>query len=201
MDDVSRTLSTEQLRRGAEGIAYRAEQLAYITMLPPFPRSQLALYAQALHNARIESALVHSRALAYFLTAKKHRDDDLHISHYSRSIWREESSKITESAEKIISAASSTLAHASIGAEDWEPHPGAWPLLEIATVLCHGLADFVAALAPRHRDRAALFDGRPESVREALVANYPGLTFTAISDHPLVGDLSRTLHTYIHRAG
>lgn len=178
-------------------MSYRAEQIAFVTMLGNLPRAVGERGARAIWNARIESVLVHGRALSYFLRSKLPHKTDLHYSHYSKSVWNQEAKRIEEVATAIINQASTRLAHAHIGDPDWEPHPGAWPLAEIATVLCHGLRDFVWALDMSYHDRAALFGDRPENVVNSLVAHISGFTPTEISEHPEVGDLTKKLQAYI----
>jgi hypothetical protein len=176
--DVSRVLTIEQLGRGAEGVGYRAQQLAHVTMLTrsqtDYPRGW-----QTINNARIESALIHSRALAYLLTSStKHAKYNLSIRHYSISTWAAE----------------------SISGRNSEPHSGAWPIPEIAVFLTRGLADFVEALRARFPDRAALFDERPPSQHyQRLMESDPLAAVIPISEHPDVGDLTKSLQTYLAR--
>jgi len=178
-------------------MSYRVEQLARVTMMLSLVRSTVPAYAVALNNARIESALVHGRALAYFLRADAPGKGDLHIWHYSKSAWKDGSLAITSVASKVIKQASKHLAHAAIGDQGWEPHPGAWPLPEMAMILSRGLSDFVHALEVTHPDRAALFGEQPSEAYHSLIAQVPGFGFTEISDHPEVADLTRSLQAYI----
>ena len=95
----------------------------------------------------IESALAHSRALAYFLAKKPHKGD-YHYSHFD-SEW-----EITlEPLGRVIGAVSEHLSHAAIGDPLGEPHPGAWPISELAVVLVGVFATFVDA------QRSALHHG------------------------------------------
>jgi hypothetical protein len=194
--DVKAVLTEEQLRRGADGIAYRAEQLTHVVRVGDFA-ARNAASGKAIQNALVESALVNGRALAYFLTAAKHNDDDLHVSHYSKTIWRDGSKKITKVAEKIIDAASHHLAHSVIGSDDWEPHPGDWPLREMAVVLGGELSDFVETLATKHLDRAMLFGSTPTDDYFALMTTRPLDRPTPVSDHPMIGDLTRSLQDHL----
>ena len=195
--DVRRVLTGEQLRRGAAGLSYRAEQLAFVTMLSPLPRAVGERGARAIWNARIESVLVHGRALSYFLRANTPAKGDLHYTHYSKSVWSKGARRIDEIASKIIDLASTHLAHASIGKPGWEPHPGEWPLAEIAVVCCYSLRDFVLELSWKYPERAALFGDRPDQICDDIGAQFPGLQRTRISDHPEVGDLSSSLQRFI----
>jgi hypothetical protein len=49
--DVRRVLTEEQLRREARGLAYRSEQLAYVTMLGPLPLAVGERGAHVIWNA------------------------------------------------------------------------------------------------------------------------------------------------------
>ncbi|MEX2651271.1 MAG: hypothetical protein WD473_02340, partial [Acidimicrobiia bacterium] len=79
----------------------------------------------------------------------------------------------------------------------WEPHPGAWPLTEIAFALSRGLRDFAEALDTKYPDLAALFGDRPSNLYDSLRTHPPGFWPTAISDHPEIGDLTRALQRHI----
>ena len=72
------------------------EQLAFVTMLGHLPRAVGERGAIAIWNARIESVLVHGRALSYFLRSKPPGKADLHYSHYSKSVWNQEAKRIDE---------------------------------------------------------------------------------------------------------
>lgn len=198
--DVRRVLTEEQLRRGANGIAYRVEQLVYGTLaLTERPKSR-DVRQLAITNALVESALVHARALSYFLTSAPHDARNLHIDYYSKTAWRDGSTAITGVAEEIISAASHHLAHSSIGGAEWEPHPGDWPLVEMAVILSRGLVDFVATLGQKYADRAALFGETPLFEYANLEAGGLPLT-TPTSDHPEIGALTTSLQAYLAPTG
>lgn len=194
--DVKRLLTQEQLRRGACGVSYRAEQLAASALLDRLPGGLTARQLSAISNARIESALVNGRALAYFLGSPKKSGSDLNIHHYSLSAWTKPKG-FDVLTKDIAKAASAHLAHASTGQKGVTPHPGQWALHELAVILVGAFADFVGALAAKNPHGADLFVPSPKLTYENLMANDPLREPTPVSKHPLVGELTRSLQAYL----
>jgi hypothetical protein len=166
-------------------------------MLNRLPSSLAPRQFQAIANARVESALVHGRALAYFLRSKLPSRSDLHYSHYSKSIWREGAKTLNDEADAIINQASQRLAHATIPHPEWEPHPGAWALTEMATLLVDRFAKFIEALHGKYPERAVWFKPDPRNTLRFLVANDLHLERTDPSDHPDVGGLTLILQDWL----
>jgi hypothetical protein len=195
MDDVGRDLPPARLVRGASRLSYRAQQLSGVVLLEDIRGS--ARDRLTINNALVESALVNARALSYFLTARVHNPkNNLHHSDYSATAWTSQSNDIMDVAEAIIGAASEFLAHASPGDPadtEPEPHPGQWPLIEIAVVLTRAFGDFVEVLEKAHVDRAGWFCPRPTQTYGALIVTDPLVKRTPISDHPRVGELTQLL--------
>lgn len=193
--NIKGRLTNEQLRRGACGISYRAEQLAWIVLFERMPPTTPRQH-QAFSNARIESALVNARTLAYFLGNEPKSGSDLHINHYSRELWTKPVGfdGLTKTIKK---AASSHLAHASTGPKSVEPHPGQWPLHELAVVLVGALSDFVGGLVGMPSPSADLFQPAPPRTFLDLMANDPLRVPTPVSKHALVGALTTELQTYL----
>lgn len=202
IDDAARPLPLARRVQGASGLAYRAQQLAHVSLLENF-ESATPWGWQAIVNARIESALVNARALAYFLTSGKHNyAHNLHFSDYTDSLWHNQADDFTPTAEAIIRTASRYLAHASPGDltdTEVEPHPGQWPLTEIALVITRALSDFIEVLETKHVDRAGWFCPRPTQTYDALIATDPMTRRTPRSEHPEVGELTKILHRDLDR--
>ena len=93
---------------------------------------------QSIRNAVVESALSNARGLAYFFT----RPADVYTSMFIAE-WNDPVVAIAAAVEEPISR---HLSHATKGVKDGEPHPGVWPVPEMAVALVGGLARFVAAL-------------------------------------------------------
>jgi hypothetical protein len=70
----------------------------------------------------------------------------------------------------------------------------------MAVVLSRGLADFVEALNAKHPDRAALFDQISLFEYEIITSGAPILG-TPISPNPEVGNLTKTLQSYLAPSG
>ena len=204
--DVRKVLTEEQLRRGAEGITYRVQQLVWGTLvldLQPYHKqvaSSQEVRVLATNNALVESGITHARSLSYFLRDKNPKRGDLHYTHYSRSVWRSSAERIDAIATQIIEQTSRRLSHTTIGGREWEPHPGDWPLPEMAVLLSRGLADFVEALGEEYPDRAALFEETPLFEYENLRLGFPPRR-TPISEHPEVGGLTKALQAYLAPTG
>jgi hypothetical protein len=129
-----------QLQRGAEGICYRAQQLgnaALIAYTWKMPDSISKPVKEFINNCRIEAALVNARALTDFL-APRQRKQYLHHSLYAD--W--ESDIPADVTGRMFGSISAHLSHPSLGDKEEEPHPGHWPLLEMAVILLGGLARF-----------------------------------------------------------
>jgi hypothetical protein len=189
---LSARLSPEQLVRGAGGVSYRAQQLALVTMVgreQPLPTP--------LRNARIESVLVHARALAWFFLPPTNADDDnLRAAHYSAQIPLPGPS-LTEVYQRIKQAASKQLAHELVGAKGREPHPGQWPLPEIAVILTRSLVGFVEALADESPERAGWFCPRPSETYNALITTNPLVPPTPFSEHQRVRHLTKKAQAFL----
>lgn len=103
---------------------------------------------------------------------------------------------------RIFGAVSNHLAHPSLGDESDEPHPGSWPLTEMAQALLGGLADFVQT----GNDVTNTYDPAwftPSPIVTFLVYgdNLHLLPGTEVSEHPEVGKLTEALHTYLADLG
>jgi hypothetical protein len=125
--------------------------------------------------------------------AKPGRERYLHHSHF-----RPWSGKVTAVTGRLFGAVSNHLAHPSLGDEGDEPHPGSWPLTEMAQALLGGLADFVHT----GTDATDTYDPAwftPSPVVTFLVYgdNVHLLPRTEVSEHPEVGKLTEALHTYL----
>ena len=188
--DITPVLSDEQLVIGARAVSSRACQLADITSwrVDDSPGN-----GAALNNARLESALVNARALSYFLSSKPPSDDDLHISHYSKSAWKKGASKISRVAGRIIEASTIYLGNPMTTEHRGEVQSGHWPLPEIAVVLTRGLADFVDALAAKDFGKAAWFCPSPRQTYESLMASDPLGTPTENNEKSTAADLLKIL--------
>ena len=92
-----------------------------------------------LKNALVESGLANARALAHFFGDKK---SDVHFTAYAPK-WSDDVTKI---ASEIDGPISRYLGHASYGGKKGEPHPGQWPLPEMAVILVGAGARFVDSL-------------------------------------------------------
>jgi len=185
------------LQRSAERVSYRAWQLGRVTT----SRGR----SIAMRNARIESALVNVRPLAYFVTTKGHASYNADFRRYGNGIWISEAEAITPIAEAVIDAVSKYLAHAYLfkheGASDdeRERHPGAWPVPELAVVFTGALASFVDALnvSAEYGTRAAWFEPSLRRTHDRLVATNPLAPPTPVSENPIVGDLTTALQSFL----
>ncbi len=130
-----------QLERGARAIAYRTQQLSYgVILLLDWPLPGLRVGVDnVLKNALVESGLANARALAHFFGDKK---SDVHFTAYAPK-WSDDVTKI---ASEIDGPISRYLGHASYGGKKGEPHPGQWPLPEMAVILVGAGARFVDSL-------------------------------------------------------
>jgi hypothetical protein len=197
---VSHTLTPAQLKNGGRAIAYRAWQLANVVALngverilrDPAPAKVLTIT-----NALVESALVNSRALAYFFADKSRKN--VNASMFHSPDWQDDD--LVKVAAKVEKPVSRHLSLATTGAKQGEPHPGAWPLPELAVVLVRGLARFVPTLTP---ERQAWFTTprtpSPVETAHTLIALDPLAAPTPISDNRYVARLTRALQTYLEIA-
>ena len=186
-------LTEAQLRMGARRLSYRAQQLASVAIRREFPYRLEPGVRVVVRNAFIESALAHSRAFAYFL-AKRPREGDYHYSHFDPN-W----GVSVEPTGRIIGSVSAHLSHAAIGDPLGEPHPGNWPISELAVVLVGVFATFVEAQrsAPHH----AWFIPDPAQSYLWLMSTQPLARTTVPSAHPKVGELTRELQAYLREQG
>lgn len=196
--------TSSQLQRGAGAISYRAQQLSNTVILANevdlskvLPKPVLTV----LNNGRIESALAHARSLCDFLGPKpnkKGRREYLHHSHFTEG-WSHQVSNITG---QIYGAVSEHLSHPVIGDSIADPHPGKWPLPELAVTLVGGLNDFVAAAM----DATPIFDPswftpRPYETYVHLMQGLPLLHPTWPSEHKDVRRLTIVLHQFLQSTG
>jgi hypothetical protein len=144
-----------------------------------------------LNNALVESALVNARALGRFFSSP----GDVNFRMFNDA-WQDD---VIAIAAKIDSPISRHLNHATTGSPDGEPHPGEWPIVELAVILVGGLARFVESIDPQtpcydiewgHQSPLVTY----ENVTSLGLAS----TRTRISANPTVGQLTRRLHAYQH---
>jgi hypothetical protein len=185
---MARVLTAEQLQVGANGIAYRAQQLAGVAVLlrPHLTLSVETWIGQVINNALIESALVEARVLAWFFAGKNVCTSDFLPG------WKHLPTALTD---KIIATISRHLSHAMENAAEGEPHPGEWPIAELAHVLVLSLDQFVSDLGNRESSR--WFVPEPAStavvVRSLDVPSNP----TPLSQNPSVRDLAKALRQHV----
>jgi hypothetical protein len=186
-----------QLKNGAEGIAYRAEQLAGVAALfhqriPVGVRD--AGFLTTIQNALVESARVNARALAWFFT----RESDVNTSMFP-SNWEDD----VVSVARKIGPISQHLGHASTGSEEAEQHPGRWPIPELAVILVGGHARFVQALDRNNETyEVNWFTPSPvDTYHRDLTAVDPLSSPTEVSDNPSVAKLTKALQHYLQGHG
>ena len=184
--------SRAQRRNGAQGIAYRAEQLARVAALfhhgIPFEVRDDRFVT--VRNALVESALVNAQALAWFFTRKS----DVNTAMFDRN-WKDDVSTV---ARNVIEPVSRHLGHATTGSEEGEKHPGQWPIPELAVVLVGGLARFVEALhGSSQRYELNWFTPSPVDTYSDLMARNPLSTATRVSVNPSVGALTEALQQHL----
>jgi hypothetical protein len=197
---VARTkLTTRQLETQAHALSYRAQQLAYVALLQSrgvVGRIDDAFVRGVIRNALIESALSHARALAYFLSGSPH-DIDMHFSDFN-SDWVD---AVSEQTGRIIGLVSEHLAHSQPGDPQGEPHPGAWPVPELAVVLVGAFASLVDAWRAESRTDPGWFTPDPRQTYGRLQAVDVLAAPTSVSEHPDVGKLTTELQDYLQRRG
>jgi hypothetical protein len=178
-----------QVENGARAVAYRAEQLAGVASLRRFHAENMRA-ATTMQNALVESALVNARGLAWFFTRKS----DVHTSMFLTD-W---SDSVVAVARKIVPPISRHLGHVTAGAPEGEPHPGVWPIPELAVVLVGAVARFVRSLDPSSDSyELGWFRPSPIGSYDDLMAIDPLASPAAVSDNPSVAKLTRTLRRYL----
>lgn len=194
----------KELRAAAGGIAYRCSQVAHIarlvgeplTVTPP-PHMAAANVVQLVSNAFVESALVHARAIAYFL-ATRNRTDEVKAVDYARYAAKAGEPLVDPElaafvAREVLSPVSNHVAHAKYAGAlklDADQHPGRWPIPELAVVLLDGVAQTVDRLDQTAR---AWFVPHPIELAGMLDKRRSFRT-TPPSEHPAVRKLTDALH-------
>lgn len=204
--------TTEELRASAGGIAYRCDQLALIAVMmgrsmkvdvqsPPLdghnshaPNVAALDVVQLVSNAFVESALVHARALAYFLAVTK--KDEVKAADYEPYTATKGTSLVDDELaafvrSQVLGPVSNYVAHSKYaGALKNAPgqHPGGWPIPELAVVLVGGVARAVTRLSA---EAGSWFV--PSPVDLARMIEYRRAHRTDLSDHPAIGKLTRSL--------
>lgn len=196
-------LSPAELRAAAGGIAYRCSQVAFIALLmgepltvTPPPRMAAANVVQLVSNAFVESALVHARAIAYFLATTKRTDEVKAVDYaqYSAKVGEPlvDRDLATFVRREVLSPVSNHVAHAKYAGAlklDPEQHPGRWPIPELAVVLLDGVAQTVDRL-----DQTARAWFVPHPIELAGMLNRRRSYRTPRSEHPAVRRLTDALH-------
>ncbi len=190
---MSTSQTRAQLENGAQGIAYRAEQLAEVTTLL---HCGLTLWVpddrvrKTIRNALIESALVNARALAWFFT----RESDVNTSMFLCN-WEDD---VVTLAGEVIGPVSRHLGHATTGSKEGERQPGEWPIPELAVALVRGLARFVLGLDGRSKSyELSWFTPSPVDTYRDFMALNPISSPTKVSDNPSVGRLTKALQQHL----
>lgn len=197
-------LRERELRAAAGDIAYRCSQVALIALLigepltvtvpPPMAAANMG---QLVSNAFVESALVHARAIAYFLGTTKKTDEVKAVDYaqYAAKVGEPliDPDLATFVAREVLSPVSNHVAHAKYaGALKHDPdhHPDRWPIPELAVVLLDGVAQAVDRL-----DRTARAWFVPHPIELAGMLNSRRSYRTAPrSEHPAVLRLTDALH-------
>lgn len=198
-----------QLVHAATGVAYRSSQLAGLALLtgrpahldipelPGFDTSGL------LGNMRVESALVHSRALAYFLTKQAGGTEVAAADYLAECGCRAGvTTDLVQVSGKVIGPVSDHLAHSKYHDErnvdpDGRPrHPGAWPIMELAVVLVGGVAEVVAMLDAEWQANFRSGSDTPQGLAPIL-SRAVGSSRTVPSEHAAVRRLTLVLHAYL----
>jgi hypothetical protein len=196
---MPRTRPPTQAQRanGAQAVAYRAEQLTLAVVLlrnssaiqSPYPWGPAVI-----QNSLVESALIGARGLAEFFFDKSNVNTSMFLA-----AWED---PVATVAPQIVRPISQHLAHVTKGSKEGEPHPGAWPVTELAVTLVGGVARFVIAL-----EANGPTTGMTEWFKPSPVSTYQVLTTilapprTAPSDNPTVARLTRTLQAHLETAG
>lgn len=193
-------LTPDQLRVAAQNVAYRTEQLAGAALIsvngvkfthstPGCTLSADARMINALRNAFIESALVNARSLAWFITDAR----DVTASTFLAA-WNDD---VVAVAREVTGPISQHLGHITSGHVGGEPHPGHWPIVELAVVLVNALARWHRTLVQSDPIVAAHFLPTPMQSFSALITSEPLAKPTPISSNPSVGKLTKRLQDYL----
>ena len=183
-------MTEEQLRRGAEGVCYRARQMTdfFTVWKIGLPEETDYRIRGPIDNALTESALINARTLAYFLQPEL-EGSDIHFSDFLPG-WID---PISEPARAIIDPVSRYLAQSSPGDRGEEHHQGAWPIPEMAVALVGGLASLTADLSTRMR---AWFWPEPARLLGEMRVMAP-IPATERSENPEVAALRDGLQGYL----
>lgn len=158
---------------------------------------------QLVSNAFVESALVHARALAYFLAETKKvaevkaADYEPYTAPKGPSLVDDELAAFVRS--HVLGPVSNHVAHSKYaGALKNAPdqHPGSWPIPELAVVLVGGVAQAVTRLSA---EASSWFV--PSPVDLARMIEYRRSYRTEPSEHPDVGKLTHALAARLDAAG
>lgn len=142
--------------------------------------------AQLVSNAFVESALVHTRALAYFLAETKKeaevkaRDYEPYAATRGQRLVDHDLATFVRT--PVLGPVSNHVAHSKYaGALQNAPdqHPGRWPIPELAVVLVDGVAGVVKRLG---REASSWF--APSPVDLAGMIEYRRTHRTVPSEHP-----------------
>jgi hypothetical protein len=89
-----------------------------------------------------------------------------------------------------------------IGDDFEDPHPGIWPIPEMAVALIEGMKDFVAyGMENAPGFDPSWFDPRPYETWVHLISTFPLMYPTWPSEHRLINQLTRHLHEYLQGRG
>ncbi len=216
---IQKVPTSEELRAAAGGIAYRCDQLAMVALMmgreilvdvqsPDAPISHAPNVAaldveQLVSNAFVESALVHARGLAYFLSETK-KPAEVKAADYERftagkgqHLVDGELAAFVRS--NVLGPVSNHLAHSKYaGASGNAPgqHPGRWPIPELAVVLVGGVALAVTRLSEEARSWFV-----PSPVDLARMIEYRRSHRTYPSGHGDVRKLTKALAARLDAAG
>lgn len=183
-------LTRAQLDSGADAIWYRAFQLYNANYLlesvAPVLEENPGLY---IRNAAIDSALINARGLAWFLQSKTPSGGEVHASRYVDP-WSDSMPAVTSA---TIDSASKHVGHTKFGPKNGAPHPGAWPVRELAEVYVNALLSFVERIPKGQRDfYAPLFRAsQVQDMKEYLDATRRPPT--PVSENPTVAKLTLAL--------
>lgn len=181
-----------QLQNGAIAVAFRAWQLAGIAMMLHAGEVLRAADERSritINNALVESALVSARGLVWFLTT---HGNDVSVEMYGLA----RDGDVGELRNVIVSTISQHVSHVAKGLPEGEPHPGAWPICELAEVLVGRLARSVRLLEESDPIKATWFIPSPIETEHELL-NEISRRVTSVSDNPAVARLTNALQRYL----
>jgi len=199
---ISETPTPAQLKNGASGIAYRAEQLTDIVLLyrhePPLRVSDDLVLV--LSRAFTESALVNARGFARFFLKHGSKGE------VNGALYGSEgpSSDLRGIARKVEKAVQAHLGHPTKGAETGEPHPGTWPVMEVAVILVGGLSEFWQRLTRTPDIEPAWFTPSPVETYNRLMQCNPLVELPTVADssnNKLVLALTTAARSYLSGHG